>query len=313
MDKTFDSEKLIQEFESLTKDAKRVQHETLNKILEENCEAEYLKKYGVDGRTDPQTYSSCVPLVTHKDLEQYIQKIADGAPGSVLTGKPITTFSLSSGTTQGKPKFVPFNDELIETTMQIFQTSFAFRDRAFPIGNGKALNFIYGGKQFTTKGGVIAATATTNVYHSEQFKKTMKAIRTPSCSPDEVIFGPDFQQSLYCHLLSGLIFQDDIQVISSSFAHSIVHSFRTFELVWEDLCTDLRTGALSSRVTVPSIRTAMAKILKPNPELADRIHKKCSGLIDWYGLIPEIFPNNHQIPYMGSDHGTGVTWNHIEK
>ncbi|PWA61228.1 auxin-responsive GH3 family protein [Artemisia annua] len=295
MEKTFDSEKLIQEFESLTKDAKRVQLETLNKILKENCEAEYLKKYGLDGRTDPRTYSSCVPLVTHKDLEPYIQKIADGVPGSVLTGKPITTFSLSSGTTQGKPKFVPFNDELTETTMQIFQTSFAFRNRAFPIENGKALNFIYGGKQFTTKGGVIAATATTNVYRSEQFKKTMKAIQTPSCSPDEVIFGPDFQQSLYCHLLSGLIFHEDIHVISSSFANSIVHSFRTFELVWEDLCTDLRTGVLSSRITVPSIRTAMAKILKPNPKLADKIHKKCSGLIDWYGLIPEIFPSTKYI------------------
>ena len=94
MEKTFDGEKVIQEFEPLTKDAKRVQLETLNKILKENCEAEYLKKYGLDGRTDPQTYSSCVPLVTHKDLEPYIQKIADGVPGSVLTGKPITTFSL---------------------------------------------------------------------------------------------------------------------------------------------------------------------------------------------------------------------------
>ena len=87
MEKTFDGEKVIQEFESLTKDAKRVQLETLNKILKENCEAEYLKKH-------PQTYSSCVPLVTHKDLEPYIHKIADGAPSSILTGKPITTFSL---------------------------------------------------------------------------------------------------------------------------------------------------------------------------------------------------------------------------
>lgn len=35
----------------------------------------------------------------------------------------------SSGTSQGRPKFVPFTDELMETTMQIFQTSFAFRNR----------------------------------------------------------------------------------------------------------------------------------------------------------------------------------------
>ncbi|KAL7605906.1 hypothetical protein Lser_V15G15742 [Lactuca serriola] len=291
MEKRFDSETVIQEFESLTKDAKRVQIETLKKILTENGEAEYLKKWNLDGRFDPQSYSSCVPVVTHQDLDPYIQKIADGVSYPVLTGKPITTITLSSGTTQGKPKFVPYNDELTETTMQIYRTSFAFRNRAFPIENGKALSLIFGSKQFTTKGGLLAGTATTNVYRSPQFKKTMQAMQTPSCSPDEVIFGSDFHQSLYCHLLCGLIFHEEIQIISSTFAHSIVHSFRTFELVWEELCSDIRTGVLSARITDPSVRTAMSKVLTANPDLADKIYKKCQELTNWNGLIPEMFPN----------------------
>ncbi|KAJ0691867.1 putative GH3 family protein [Helianthus annuus] len=86
-----------------------------------------LKKWNLDGRFDPQTYTSCVPVFTHKDFEPYIQNIADSASYPVLTGKPITTNTLSSGTTQGKPKFVPYNDELTENTMQIYRTSFAFR------------------------------------------------------------------------------------------------------------------------------------------------------------------------------------------
>ncbi|XP_071691091.1 jasmonoyl--L-amino acid synthetase JAR4-like [Rutidosis leptorrhynchoides] len=296
MDKEFNSEEVIREFEALTKDAKRIHIETLKQILKENCEAEYLKNLNVDATTDLETYISRVPLVTHKDLEPYIQQIADGAPYPVLTGKPITNFSLSSGTAQGKRKFVPYNEKVTEFTMQVLQTSFAFRNRVFSIEKkGKALNFLYSSKQFTTKGGLIVATASTNVCRSPEFKKTMEALQTPSCSPDEVVFGPDYHQSLYCHLLCGLIFHDEIQVISSSFAHSIVHSFRTFEQIWEELCNDLRIGVLSPRITVPSIRTAMAKILKPNPELAEKIHKKCSALIDWHGLIPEIFPNTKYI------------------
>ncbi|KAL7233070.1 hypothetical protein ACSBR1_016836 [Camellia fascicularis] len=290
MDKNFDPEDIIEEFEMLTKDAEKIQRETLQKILEENGRTEYLQKWGLNGRTDPESFKACVPLVTHKDLETYIHRIADGDASPILTEKPITTISLSSGTTQGKPKFVPFNDELMDSTMQIFETSFAFRNREFPIGNGKALQFIYSSKQFKTKGGLAAGTATTNVYRSLQFKNTMKAMQSPCCSPDEVIFGPDFHQSLYCHLLSGLIYWDEVQVVSSTFAHSIVHSFRTFEQVWEELCTDIREGVLSSRITVPSIRTAMSKLLKPNPELADMIYKKCLGLSNWYGLIPELFP-----------------------
>ncbi|CAL5339115.1 unnamed protein product [Camellia sinensis] len=291
MDTKFDPEEVIEEFEMLTKDAERVQKETLQKILEENGSAEYLKKWGLNGRIDHESFKAFVPLVTHKDLEPYIQRMVDGDTSPILTGKPITTISLSSGTTQGKPKFVPFNNELMESTMQIYKTSFAFRNREFPIGNGKALQFIYSKKQFKTKGGLAAGTATTNVFSGSLFKNTMKAMWTQCCSPDEVIFGPDFQQSLYCHLLSGLIYWNEVQVVSSTFAHSIVYAFRTFEQVWEELCTDIRERVLTSQIIVPSIRTAMSKLLKPNPELADKIHKKCSRLSNWYGLIPKLFPN----------------------
>lgn len=157
------------------------------------------------------------------------------------------------------------------------------------------MQFIYSSKQFKTKGGLAAGTATTNVYRNAEFKKTMRAMQTTCCSPDEVIFGPDFHQSLYCHLLCGLIFRDEVQVVSSTFAHSIVHAFRTFEQVWEELVTDIREGTLSSRVTVPSIRAAIAKLLKPNPELASAIYSKILGLSNWNGLIQELFPNTKYI------------------
>ncbi|KAL5572060.1 hypothetical protein UlMin_021657 [Ulmus minor] len=287
----FNGEKVIEEFEAITSDAERFQKEALKKILEENGSAEYLQSLGLNGRTDPESFKACVPIVTHNDLEPYIMRIVDGDSSPILTGKPITSISLSSGTTQGKPKFVPFNDELMDTTLQIYRTSFAFRNREFPITNGKALNFIYSSKQFETKGGLAAGTATTNVFRNSEYKKTMKAFQSQGCSPDEVIFGPDFHQSLYCHFLCGLIFREDVQLISSTFAHSIVHAFRTFEKVWEELCVDIRDGVLSSRITSQAIRNTIGKILKPNPELADTIYKICSGLSNWYGLVPELFPN----------------------
>ncbi|CAN4099451.1 unnamed protein product [Withania somnifera] len=319
LEKKFDAEEVIEDFEVLTKDAGRIQEEILQKILEENRDTEYLKQWGLNGKTDAETFKACVPIVSHKDLAPYIQRIADGDLSPILTGKPIETISLSSGTTQGKPKFVPFNDELMESTMQIFKTSFAFRNRDFPIGSGKVLQFIYSSKQFKTKGGLAAGTATTNVYRNAQFKKTMKAMSTPCCSPDEVIFGPDFQQSLYCHLLCGLIFSNEVQVVSSTFAHSIVHAFRTFEQVWEALVVDIREGVLSDRVTVPSMRLAMSKLLKPDPELADAIYNKCSSLSNWYGLIPELFPSTkyvygimtgtmQELPLLSADYGSSEGW-----
>lgn len=163
--------------------------------------------------------------------------------------------------------------------------------REYPIEKGKALQFIYSSKQFKTEGGLSAGTATTHLFSNAAFKKTLRATQRPCCSPEEVIFGGDYHQSLYCHLLCGLIFRHEIQVISSTFAHSIVHAFRTFEKLWHHLVSDLRQGQLSARVTSPSIRSAMAKLLKPDPDAAGEIHRKCLTLSNWYGLIPELFPN----------------------
>lgn len=296
MEEKFNVEAVIQEFEALTMEAEKVQIETLKKILEENGETEYLNKHcNLKGRTDPQSFKKCVPVVTHKDIEPYIRRIVNGDKSSILTREPITTMSLSSGTTQGKPKYLPFNNELMENTIQVYKTSFAFRNREYPIGKGKALQFIYSSKQTRTRGGLLTGTATTNVFRNPKFKKTMKAIQTQCCSPDEVIFASDFNQSLYCHLLCGLITRDQIEVVSSTFAHSIVQAFRTFEHVWRELVDDVRNGTLSSRITDRSVRSSMEKVLRADPELADEIYYKCLGLLrcknSWYGLIREMFPN----------------------
>ncbi|RHN78798.1 putative GH3 family protein [Medicago truncatula] len=101
-------DKFIEEFEEVSTDAARVQRVTLKRILEDNALAEYLQNLGLNGRTDPESFKLCVPLVTHKDLE-------------------------------------PVSTELLMFPM---------------MKNGKALHFIYGSKQFKTRGGLVATTIT---------------------------------------------------------------------------------------------------------------------------------------------------------
>uniref|UniRef100_A0ACD5T6S2 Uncharacterized protein n=1 Tax=Avena sativa TaxID=4498 RepID=A0ACD5T6S2_AVESA len=161
---------------------------------------------------------------------------------------------------------------------------------AYPIGKGRSLQFFYCSKAASTDGGIIATTATTNLHRSPRYREGIKHIQCQGCSPDEVIVGPDFHQSLYCHLLCGLIYSDEVQFVSSTFAHSLVQAFQAMEEVWKDLCADIRNGVLSERVTVPSIREAVSRILKPNPHLADSIYNKCVGLSNWYGVIPALWP-----------------------
>ncbi|CAE6053613.1 unnamed protein product [Arabidopsis arenosa] len=204
--------------------------------MNRNKSAIYLQNCGLSGNAadSEEAFKAMVPLVTDVELEPYIKRMVDGDTSPILTGHPVPAISLSSGTSQGRPKFIPFTDELMENTLQLFRTAFAFRNRDFPIDdNGRALQFIFGSKQYISTGGVPVGTATTNVYRNPNFKAGMKSITSPSCSPDEV---------------------------------------------WEEIVTDIKDGVLSNRITVPSVRTAMSKLLTPNPELAETIRSKCMSL-----------------------------------
>ncbi|KAG6738937.1 hypothetical protein POTOM_058564 [Populus tomentosa] len=203
-------------------------------------------------------------------------------------------FLSSSGTTEGRQKYVPFTDHSARTTLQIFTLAAAYRSRVYPIREGgRILEFIYSSKQFKTKGGLTVGTATTHYYASEEFKIKQEKTKCFTCSPPEVISGGDYKQSTYCHLLLGLYFGDQVEFITSTFAYSIVQAFRAFEDVWREICDDIKQGTLSERVTLPKMRKAVLAIISPNPSLASRIEESCKELetLNWLGLITKLWPN----------------------
>lgn len=96
-----EDEEIISWFEDIAFKAACVQTQTLHRILEQNFGVEYLKKWlgnlkiqDIEPCALESLYTSLVPLVSHADLEPYIQRIADGDPSPLLTQEPITTLSL---------------------------------------------------------------------------------------------------------------------------------------------------------------------------------------------------------------------------
>ncbi|KAG9452709.1 hypothetical protein H6P81_005613 [Aristolochia fimbriata] len=301
IDRHADSE-IVRWFEEVADNAALVQRQTLWRIMEQNYGVEYLTRWFGDldfHEIEPETleslYTSTAPLASHADLEPYIHRIADGDTSPLLTRHPITTLSVSSGTTEGRPKYVPFTQHSAQSTLLIYRLAAAYRSRVFPTRKGgRILEFIYSSKQFHTKGGLIAGTATTHYFASEEFKIKQKITKSFTCSPHEVISCGDYSQATYCHLLLGLLHADEVEFVTSTFAYSIVHAFRAFEDVWEEICEDIREGSLSSRVTFPKTRKAVLGVIEsPNPSLASRIEEKCRELkrVDWFSLIPTLWPS----------------------
>ena len=166
----------------------------------------------------------------------------------------------------------------------------------------RILEFLFCGKFSSSQGGLRAGTATTHMIRSDAFRMRQQSSGFASCSPQDVILAAaDCRQSMYCHLLCGLLHAHEVEVLSAPFAFTLVEALRTLEAEWRTLCHDIRSGELNHKISDPVLRLAMADhiLRKPNPELADSIAAKCRSLTSkralqsggaWKGVVRTLWP-----------------------
>ncbi|MCO5591141.1 hypothetical protein L7F22_045122 [Adiantum nelumboides] len=299
------SDLTIAAFHDLTTNAAQVQESLLLSILQNNSSCEYLRQFDVSSHllnnyghsqfADIATsFKKLLPLVTHADINPYLQRIGNGERSSILTGAPLEALCLSSGTTEAKEKYLPYHEGLTEGTLETARIAGAFRDRAYPIRKGaRILEFLFCGKFRTTRGGVKLGTASTHMIRSEVFKQRQSNNGFKSCSPHAVVLGSDCRQVMYCHLLCGLLYSSSVEVLSAPFAYTLVEALRTLESEWDSLCHDLHTGTLNcNKVTDATLRAAVGDILAPNPRLAAELFSKCRALAcdGWRGVMETLWP-----------------------
>lgn len=87
-------DEVMEELESMTRNVREVQLETLRKILERNGGVEYLQRLGLNYRTDEASFKACVPVSTFANIQDDVDRIADGDTGPILCVDPLNSFSL---------------------------------------------------------------------------------------------------------------------------------------------------------------------------------------------------------------------------
>lgn len=78
--------------EEVTSRCDEVQRAVLAQILSRNAETEYLKRHGMNGCVDMETFKNKIPVVTYEDIHSDIQRIANGDFSPLLCAQPITEF-----------------------------------------------------------------------------------------------------------------------------------------------------------------------------------------------------------------------------
>nr|GMD35170.1 indole-3-acetic acid-amido synthetase GH3.6-like [Ipomoea batatas] len=288
--------RILQFIEDVTTNAGQVQQRVLNAILSSNAGVEYLLRHGLNGRTDRETFKKLIPVVTYEDVKPDIHRVANGEPSSIICSTPISEFFVSSGTSGGECKLIPTTQENVERNSFFRSLFLPVMSQFVPdLHKGKAMYFQFVREEAKTPGGLLARPVLTSYHKSSHFKERSYDPYTDYTSPKETILCTDSFQSMYSQMLCGLWYGDQVlRVGAIVFASAFIRAIHFLEKHWRLLCHDIRTGTLNPRITDPSVREAVARILKPNPKLAEFIEKEC-GKESWKGIIRRIWRNTKYI------------------
>ncbi|KAL0680946.1 hypothetical protein Bca4012_047793 [Brassica carinata] len=245
----------------LTSNVQQIQDSLLEEILTPNLNTEYLQRFHVE-RFDKELFKKNVPVVSYEDIKPYIDRVVNGESSDVLSARPITGFLLR---------------------------------HVKGLEQGKGMMFLFTKQEAITPSGLPARVATSSYFKSDYFKNRPSNWYYSYTSPDEVILCSNNTQSLYCHLLCGLVQRDEVVRMGSIFASVMVRAIKFLETYWEELCSNIRSGRLSEWITDLGCRSSVSLVLGgPRPDLADTIETICNQS-SWKGIVTRLWPNTKYI------------------
>ncbi|XP_058191189.1 probable indole-3-acetic acid-amido synthetase GH3.1 [Rhododendron vialii] len=283
--------KALRFIEEMTRNADSVQEKVLGEILSRNAKTEYLQRFNLFGATDRETFKSTIPMVKYEDLQPDIQRIANGDRSAILSAHPISEFLTSSGTSAGERKLMPTIKEELDRRQLLYSLLMPVMNLYVPgLDKGKGLYFLFVKSETKTPSGLLARPVLTSYYKSEHFKTRPYDPYNVYTSPNEAILCSDSFQSMYTQMLCGLLERQQVLRVGAVFASGLLRAIRFLQLNWPELAHDIRTGTLNPKITDPSLRETMSRMLKSDPDLADFVTEACSR-DNWEGIITRIWPN----------------------
>lgn len=289
------NKKVLQFIEDVTDNADDVQKQVLAEILARNASVEYLKRHGLEGHTDRESFKKLVPVISYEDLKPDVDRIANGDLSPILCSQPISEFLTSSGTSGGERKLMPTVEEEMERRSLLYSLLMPVMSQFVEgLDKGKGMYFLFIKSEAKTPGGLVARPVLTSYYKSSHFRDRPYDPYTNYTSPNEVILCPDSYQSMYAQMLCGLCQHREVLRVGAVFASGFIRAIRFLEKHWPLLCNDIRTGTIDPSITDPTVRDAVGRILHADPKLAAFVEAEC-GRCWWQGIITRLWPNTKYV------------------
>ncbi len=248
--------------------AKKLQEEFLLKLLKDNADTEYGKKYHFSEIRSIDEYRKKVPFSLFDDYAPYIDRMVKNGEKNLITAYPVVQYAETSGSV-GVPKKIPVSDRSMKiytkyTISRVTKLADNYYKKKFghhlPIGRGfNQLEIVDRTLPDGTPLGNISGSA------AKSYRALFPYYLT---SPLPVLYPKGYMNMMYLKVLFALK-DRDMSFIFSVFMTNVVDMMVYIEQNYEMLCHDIETGTFDPSIEIDEgSRRELLKEMKPDPERA---------------------------------------------
>lgn len=287
-----DGVQALERMDASSKNGNAISQETLLRLVRENQDTEYGRKYGFREIHSYADYAARVPISRYEDYEPYIERMICFGEKNLITAEDIVYYAHTSGTS-GASKMIPCTqralDILFSTVFERVFGQYAASPDGMPTNLG--VNLMESRIGYTPYGAAHGAI-------SETLNRTAD---TPSYNalPEELIYpGAEFDRR-HVKMLFALK-EQNLSFMMSTFSPTLYDMITYIRHNWRALCDDIEAGRIDPDVAVdPKLRETLEKRLSPDPKRAAEIR----AIMEEHendAFVPLLWPDMKRIAAVGT-------------
>lgn len=293
---------VLQEFREETKKPMELTTALLMKLLDDNKDTEYGKKYDFANIYSVEEYQKKVPVVIYDHIAPYLERMMAGEK-NILTAYRYDHFNETSGTV-GVPKVVPMTDEQSNVFAKYNNLLMygILREKLDPLWmEGRGFCTSSGNLRTLPSGLTVGEASAKMADYIKGGKDAYDAmIRTLYTSPVEGLNPEHGVDTKYIHTRFALM-DREVRGLVTGFYSVVVLFLRYIEDNYELLINDIEKGTISDGIDMPdSVKESLLKKISPMPERAAELRAifKNGTSFPW---VREVWPNFMYITGAGGD------------
>ena len=280
--------RVLADMEKCSRNPGKANEELLLRILRENADTEYGRKYGFGEIRSVEEYRQKVPYSDYDVYEPYIRRMVQNNETNLITAYKVIQYAETSGSV-GVQKKIPVTDRSMAVYEKYsFARTKALASQYYHQHYGRPVPFEKGLNMLETEttvmdDGTPRGSVTGSV--SRRFRKLFPLFLT---SPDPILFpiggmNMQYMKARFALEEPNLVFE------LSAFMTNIVDMMNYVRKNWEMIVDDIEHGTLNKDVCEERSRGAILPYIKPRPKRAAELRKAFEQGFD-EPIIPKLWP-----------------------